>query len=259
MNSYIWTQIQPSGALPQGRGRSSLTAVSDTQLLLHGGDGGRFLNDTWILNLPSQTWKQHVSNMALPRYGHTGSVGLNNSIAIICGQAKYKLGAWMVRSTCTFDLMLEPKTLQQLAMKKIYSHRFEVQWRHLPKQLISKLGLSDDEILKEGTARVADDKSEMYQTSSESKRARSDEEMYQTSNESKRARSDDTQWDGAPTLFKTVKGEGNKDTHIVSELLPGNNAQAAKWRNYSSILDLRVHLLEKKNRIARKLREFNKK
>ena len=167
MNSYTWTQIRPSGASPQRRSRSSLTAVSDTQLLLHGGDGGdlSILNDTWILDLPSQTWKQHISNMALPRYGHTGSVGLNNSIAILSGWAEDHLpcNAKVVRCNCAFHLMLEPKTLQQMAMKKIYNYRFEVQWQYLPKLLISQIGLFD-EILKQDIATITDDKDEIIKT-----------------------------------------------------------------------------------------------
>ena len=164
MNSYTWTQIRPSGPSPQRRGRSSLTAISDTQFLLHGGDGGDFLNDTWILDLPSLTWKQHISNMAPPRYGHTGSVGLNNSTVIISGCAKdeFTYNARVVRCTCAFHLMLEPKTLQQIAMKKIYNHRFEVQWQYLPKLLISGTGLFGDEILRENIANIAVDK-DMYQ------------------------------------------------------------------------------------------------
>ena len=64
--------------------------------------------------------------------------GIDDSIIIIGGT-----------STCntaynfTFHLRLGPTTLQQLAMKTVWKHRTELEWKCLPKKLIAQLGLSD--------------------------------------------------------------------------------------------------------------------
>ena len=143
MSTYTWTQIETAGMKPQGRSFSSFTAVSDTQLVLHGGYNVSTgsLNDTWILDLPSQTWRQHTLTMTLHRFGHTGSQSVSKSVIIICGETKNE--ATDRSYTSTFQLMLEPKSLQQLAMKTIYSRQTVLPWRCLPKKLIAKLGFSN--------------------------------------------------------------------------------------------------------------------
>ena len=65
MQSRVWTQITTDQTKPQGRLDSSLSANSDRQLVLHGGiSGSGFtieLRDTWIMDLPSQTWRKYTS------------------------------------------------------------------------------------------------------------------------------------------------------------------------------------------------------
>ena len=60
MCSLHWTQVQTGRTKPQGRILCSLNTISTDQLLLHGGNGSdeRALSDTWILDLPSLSWKQ---------------------------------------------------------------------------------------------------------------------------------------------------------------------------------------------------------
>ena len=49
------------------------------------------------------------------------------------------------RNISTFHVILEPRSLQQLAMKLIYNLRDVIPWQRLPRKLISQLGLSEYE------------------------------------------------------------------------------------------------------------------
>ena len=137
-----WTQIRTAGIEPQECSNFSFTAVSDTQLILHGGDRmapWQSFNATWIFDLTSQTWRTHKSPMALPRTDHTGSQSVSKSVIIIGGLTDYEA---YQSYTSTFHVTLEPKSLQQLAMKTIYSYQTWLSWKHLPKKLIARLGLA---------------------------------------------------------------------------------------------------------------------
>ena len=81
MDSFTWSQIKTGIIKPKGRYASSLTAVSHTQLVLHCGVGSHreVLDDTWIWDMTSHSWRQHVSNKDHPRTWHTASRGSNNS------------------------------------------------------------------------------------------------------------------------------------------------------------------------------------
>ena len=147
MISLTWTQIQTGQPRPRFRDRTSLTALTARQLVLHGGhDPGvreSSLSDTWILDLSSLSWRQYTIGNVSPREGHTGTSGINNDI--------YIFGGW--KSVCTeymerlggnhdsFHLMLEAKNLQQLAMQTVFRHRNEIPWRCLPKKLIDHMDL----------------------------------------------------------------------------------------------------------------------
>ena len=92
--------------------------------------------DTWIFDIQSQTWKQHTSARN-GRFGHTGTATMNSTVVIIGGTDD--LGN---SCTATFHIRLEPKSLQQLAVKTIYNHRTELSWQCLPKKLVTLLGIS---------------------------------------------------------------------------------------------------------------------
>ena len=64
---------------------------------------------------------------------------MNKSVTIIGGITANE--ATNQSYTSTLHVMLEPKSLQQLAMKTIYSHQTVLPWKHLPKMLIASLGL----------------------------------------------------------------------------------------------------------------------
>ena len=52
--------------------------------------------------------------------------------------------------------MLEPETLQQLAIQTIYNNHTELHWRYLPNKLITILGLTETDW------HVHDDSVQMY-------------------------------------------------------------------------------------------------
>ena len=137
MRSCTWTEIRTGQTKPGERYCSTLTAVSDRQLVLHAGiSSSTTLNDTWILDLQTQAWTQYTSHHDHTRYTHTGTLGINKVI-IITGGFNYDK-----TYTPTFHVMLEPKSLQQLAMKIIYNQQDVLPWKCLPSKLITQLQLS---------------------------------------------------------------------------------------------------------------------
>ena len=153
MHSCTWTQITTGQTKPQKRFASSLCAVTENQLVLHGGsqltarvNGSKLnimrhhLNDTWIMDLSSQTWRQYASNQDHNREDHTCSLSAGKSIIIIGGDStKSKNTDQILTYTPTFKLMLEPKSLQWLAMKTIYTNQSVLPWKCLPSRLVAQL------------------------------------------------------------------------------------------------------------------------
>ena len=141
MSSLIWTHVQTANTKPQGRSSGSLNAITHDQLLLHGGNTltGR-VGDTWIFDLSSKTWKQYKSEY--PRACHTASTGINSN-SIIIGGCRSSVNI----DSCdgykdTFCIMLEPRSLQQLAMQIIYKHQNSLSLKCLPPKLITLLGMA---------------------------------------------------------------------------------------------------------------------
>ena len=152
MHSCTWTQIITNWTRPHGRYSSSLSAISASQLVLHGGMSQFHLpcpvpnsytklpclSDTWIMDLPSQTWRQYTSNQDHCRGSHKGSLSANKCIIIIGG---YNDEATEQNYTPTFQVILEPKRLHQLAMKTIYNNKDVLPWKCLPSKLVTRLGI----------------------------------------------------------------------------------------------------------------------
>ena len=134
MYTLTWTQVQTGHPKPEGHNRCTLNAITDKQLVLHGGikDVWTVLNDTWILDLPSKTWRRHTSEEDDPRVLHTGFSGISNDVIII-GGIKENIACHQN----SFHVRLEPKMLQQLAMKVVYKHQDDLSyWKKcLPKKL----------------------------------------------------------------------------------------------------------------------------
>ena len=143
MQSLVWTCIQFIDPLyPHHRSRCSLNALTEHQLVLHGGyllDVGKrcTLSDTWILDLPSRSWKQYTNNEAYPRKAHCASVGLNNNIVIIGGSSGH---AYHMHKD-NFHVMLEPKCLLQLAMQTVFKYQSELPMKSLPRKLCKRMDI----------------------------------------------------------------------------------------------------------------------
>ena len=127
MCTFTWTQIQTGHPKPKERCFFSLTAVLDNRLVLHGGTNCRFrqnsdyytFKDTWVLGEASQSWTQYKSDENEFRSSHTGTSSISNNVIIVGGVTK------KYEEHCQHHLhvMLEPKSLQQLAMTLLYHHR----------------------------------------------------------------------------------------------------------------------------------------
>ena len=139
MPSHIWTQVTTNHTKPLGRCCSSLTAISENMLVLHAGASklGYGHRDTWIIDLSSQARREYTSNQDDLRACHTGSLGVNKSVIVIGGLIQSSLQA----HRSTFHVMLEPKSLQQLAMRIIYTNQNVLSWKCLPSKLVAQLGL----------------------------------------------------------------------------------------------------------------------
>ena len=153
MDSLTWTQIETAQPRPQARKWFTLTALTNNHLVLHGGDNGGYnsdstLSDTWIMDLSSYSWRQYESRKDHTRRSHTASVCPNNNVIIIGGSQGGRNGfnggpEYLSEPyDSVFHVMLEAKSLQQLAARTIYRYENEINWNCLPEKLISLLGLS---------------------------------------------------------------------------------------------------------------------
>ena len=135
MHSLTWTRVGTGQPRPGERSWCTLTATADNQLVLHG-------DDTWIMDLTSHSWRQYTSEK-YDQYDHTATLSLNSNVIVIGGYFEDKFDINHTLPDNTFHVMLEPKSLQQLAAHTIYKHQANLSWRCLPKKLIARLGISD--------------------------------------------------------------------------------------------------------------------
>ena len=153
MHTLLWTEIQNIQTDQLARSYCTLTAVSDSQLLLHGGQNikGVVLSDTLILDLPSQTWREYSAYKKQKRHGHTCTAGTNRGDCLIIGGSCSKEPVLDhehkppngYRTVC--HVTLQPLSLQQLASRVIYKHKSNLRWKNLPPKLISLLELSKND------------------------------------------------------------------------------------------------------------------
>ena len=141
MGSLTWSQISTNKPSPQARFFCTLTATTEKQLVLHGGEStkGEPLGDTWIMDLTTQSWRFYKPAIHT-RSNHAATVGLNSSAIIIggiIGGSEYK------RYHPILCVMLEPDSLQKLALHTVYKHRDELPLKFLPKKLIALLDISE--------------------------------------------------------------------------------------------------------------------
>ena len=153
MQSLTWTHIQTCQPNPPVRAGCSLTATTDNQLVLHGGETEeeRTLSDTWIMDLTSYSWRPYTSGKDHYRKYHTAAVGLNSNVIIIGGEMGLDNTDVRVKAfKGIFHVLLEPRSLQKLASRMIYKHKAELSVESLPKKLITLFGtyLANEKLLE---------------------------------------------------------------------------------------------------------------
>ena len=134
MNSLSWTRICIDIPRPQVSGKSPLASLSDNHLVIHLHGGSRQGRSIWIFDVESYRLRQSPGGAKCYRqeFPSTGTRGLNRDVIILGGHhiPKYKP---------VFAVMLEPKSLQQLAMRLIYQYKKNLPWKSLPPPLIHKV------------------------------------------------------------------------------------------------------------------------
>ena len=127
MLSFVWTKIGNDIYRPRLDPFSqTLTPITTNQLVLHS-----YGSSTWIFDVQSNMWREHQGSNAWFSC-HTSTTGLNKDV-IILGHSTYE------PYNPVLYVRLEPKSLQQLAMKLLFEHRTALPWKSLPPQLKHKL------------------------------------------------------------------------------------------------------------------------
>ena len=137
MSSLTWTLMETGQMKPDNHCHYTLTAVSDKYLVMHAQDCNMdSSNDTWILDVNAMSWKTYKvgyeRKQLLKWEAHTSTCSINSTAIIIGGK----------KPVINISVMLEPKTLQQLALQRIHRAKDELPLQMLPRKLISLLDLS---------------------------------------------------------------------------------------------------------------------
>ena len=136
MLSFLWTQIKTGILRPlEETVKATLTPIQDSQLALY---GGMFATSgsTWIFDVESYTWRTHQD--MYQQYNHSGLTGLNGDVIILGGFLNHVHDHDTVYKPFV-NVRLQPKSLQQLAMRIVYENRTDLTWESLPPKLIRKM------------------------------------------------------------------------------------------------------------------------
>ena len=148
MCSLTWTKIQTEMPMPPRMSACSLNVTRENQLVLHCGqqdDGFYLFEDTWILDQSSYSWTKCTYDHSFRAY-HTGSLGINNNIIIIGGTSADDFERDSDKCAPMCNIMLEPKSLQQMSIMTVYKYHDHLPCKCLPKKLIKLMqyGSEDD-------------------------------------------------------------------------------------------------------------------
>ena len=145
MQHLTWTEIEIKEQILLGF--SSLTAVTDTQLVLYGGESATQTpgnsSPVLIFDTLSKSCKHKMIENP-PRVYHSSTVGLNGSVIVLggkCPSSHYEPVCTCNNPVFKFSLIPETKSLQHLAIRTIYHHyqHQELSLEALPKKLVSKI------------------------------------------------------------------------------------------------------------------------
>ena len=134
LGNFQWTQINTEGSLiPLHRCLHTLTALSEDQLIVHGGysHSNGDLGDTWVFRPSTRKWEQYEGKPSkCTRYLHT-AFKANNSIIVAGGMTKV-IPPDSINYSCLYDIFkitqshYQPKTLETLALQTVHVHRDEL-------------------------------------------------------------------------------------------------------------------------------------
>ena len=132
MTSLLWTKIYSGIPRSQYFRTSSMTPLSHNRLAIHGyTHKGRA---TWIFDLESYRLRKFRADTKCycQQLPSTGTSGVNGDVIILGGH-------YTPCNRLVFSVMLEPKRLQQFAMRIIHKYKKDLPWKSLPPMLKNKL------------------------------------------------------------------------------------------------------------------------
>ena len=135
MHSLTWTQTDIGTSRPELL-FTSLTPITTNQLVLRGWSTLSTPWSTWILNIESNKWEEYTvsAEICYDKCQHRATTGLTSDVIDIVAHHPA-----CNRHKSLLSVMLEPRRLQQLAMKIIYKYQSTLPWQSLPKSLLCKL------------------------------------------------------------------------------------------------------------------------
>ena len=119
MHSFTWTQIDRDISRPE-IACPLLTATTADQLVLQGINEKKNRSlSTWILNNESNNWEQLPDPAECDQWcHHTATTGSNNDVINV-----YDRSGDCKCNKMILSVMLEPRALQQVAVRIIYENR----------------------------------------------------------------------------------------------------------------------------------------
>ena len=148
MKSLVWASVEVSGSAVPFMRFPTFTAVTDTQIILHGGlsmVSREPLNDTWIFHTDSPSWERYGGKQDHVRYMHS-SVKVDNKSLVVLGGCRNSL--WSGPPVNKIELVkdihwikLEPDSLRKLSLKAVFKHKHLLQheWESLPQSIYHDL------------------------------------------------------------------------------------------------------------------------
>ena len=124
MKTLAWTHLQFNSPNQHYGYFPRVNALTERQIALcnkNDSDSDSTL-DTWILDLPSLTWKQYTSAKICPQIIHTIVPGPHNNTVIIFDKRNSSEVYENVEYPDVLHLILEPKALQHIAMQTVFEH-----------------------------------------------------------------------------------------------------------------------------------------
>ena len=148
MQSFVWTELNVDCPVwPSKRYGHTFTAINADTCVLHGGNDfhtGAALGDTWLLHLPSASWRKYTGSTDHNRANHSATRGSNNSIICFGGYSSNNnlpVGAKEDLCDDVYIIQLEPASLLKLTGKVVCDNRAVLQnyWKYLPGTLHAQL------------------------------------------------------------------------------------------------------------------------